>query len=71
MRPLAVWAIEWALHLPEPSQLEVTPEVNEENLARYQLEFSKVARLLKLPEEVASTGLVQVLYDKTCRKIWN
>ncbi|XP_021727394.1 non-lysosomal glucosylceramidase-like isoform X2 [Chenopodium quinoa] len=71
MRPLAIWAIQWALCRPEPSESETQPEVNEEYLARCHLGFSKVARLLKLPEEVASTGLVQVLYDKTCRKMWN
>ncbi|XP_021719144.1 non-lysosomal glucosylceramidase-like isoform X1 [Chenopodium quinoa] len=71
MRPLAIWAIQWALSRPEPSESETQPEVNEEYLARCHLGFSKVARLLKLPEEVASTGLVQVLYDKTCRKMWN
>ncbi|KMT07918.1 hypothetical protein BVRB_6g145220 isoform A [Beta vulgaris subsp. vulgaris] len=71
MRPLAIWAIQWALSRPKPSELEVRPEVNEDSVARYHLGFSKVARLLKLPKEEAATGLVQVLYDKTCRRMWN
>lgn len=72
MRPLAIWAIQWALSRPKTSEVEeIRAEVPEESLARYELGFSEVARLLKLPDEEVSTGLVQVLYDKTCRRMWN
>ncbi|KAL2939448.1 Non-lysosomal glucosylceramidase [Bienertia sinuspersici] len=70
MRPLAIWAIQWALSHPKPAEPEVTPELTEDSLARHHMGFSKVACLLKLPEEEASTGIVQVLYDKTCRRMW-
>ncbi|XP_074294419.1 uncharacterized protein LOC141622273 [Silene latifolia] len=70
MRPLAIWAMQWALSRPKPSKLETRSEVNEDSVARDHMGFSKVASLLKLPEEEPSTGLVQGLYDKTCRRLW-
>ncbi|CAO2829899.1 unnamed protein product [Amaranthus hypochondriacus] len=71
MRPLAIWAMQWALSKPKPAELEIRPEVKEESLAKYHLGFSKVASLLKLPKEEDSPGLVNVIYDKTCRRMWN
>uniref|UniRef100_A0A7C8YF67 Glycosyl-hydrolase family 116 catalytic region domain-containing protein n=1 Tax=Opuntia streptacantha TaxID=393608 RepID=A0A7C8YF67_OPUST len=69
MRPLAIWAMQWALSQPKPSLSEERPEVKEDSLGKQHAGFLKVARLLKLPEEEAS-GLVQVLYDYTCRRMW-
>lgn len=69
MRPLAIWGIQWALSQPKPSLSEERPEVKEDSLDKQHAGFLKVARLLTLPEEEAS-GLVQVLYDYTCRRMW-
>ena len=71
MRPLAIWAMQWALSKPKPAELEIRPEVKEESLAKYHLGYSKVASLLELPKEEDSPGLVNVIYDKTCRRMWN
>ncbi|KAJ8436166.1 LOW QUALITY PROTEIN: hypothetical protein Cgig2_002737 [Carnegiea gigantea] len=69
MRPLAIWGIQWALSQPKPSLSEERPEVKEDSLDKQHAGFLKVARLLTSPEEEAS-GLVQFLYDYTCRRMW-
>ncbi|MCL7027721.1 hypothetical protein MKW94_016921 [Papaver nudicaule] len=74
MRPLAIWAMQWALSPPklfkevenigEESELEQDLSLlftNQEGLAR-------VAKLLKLPEEKDTRGYIQVLYDNICRR---
>ncbi|GAB4849166.1 hypothetical protein Ancab_003976 [Ancistrocladus abbreviatus] len=71
MRPLAIWAMQWALSQPKPSrQAEVIPEVKEESLLRHHMGFSRVARLLKWSEEEAPRSVVQVLYEYTCKRMW-
>ncbi|KAH9750589.1 non-lysosomal glucosylceramidase [Citrus sinensis] len=72
MRPLAIWAMQWALTRPKPKTLEkqMKPEVTEESLLRYHAGFSKVARLLKLPEEQGAKSLLQSLFDHTCRRMF-
>ncbi|GAB4849167.1 hypothetical protein Ancab_003977 [Ancistrocladus abbreviatus] len=71
MRPLAIWAMQWALSRPKPSQqVEGRPEVKEESLLRHHMGFSKVARLLKRSEEEAPRSVLQMLYDCTCRRMW-
>lgn len=72
MRPLAIWAMQWALTRPKPKTLEkwTKPEVTDESLLRYHAGFSKVARLLKLPEEQGAKSLLQSLFDHTCRRMF-
>ncbi|XP_059653644.1 uncharacterized protein LOC132300536 isoform X1 [Cornus florida] len=69
MRPLAIWAMQWALTQPKPCEQETKPEVKEDSLFRHHAGFSRVAHLLKLPEEEASRSLLQVLYDYTCKRV--
>lgn len=70
MRPLAIWAMQWALTRPKLFKLEMKCEDIEEDYlyARQHAGFSKVANLLKLPKEEAK-GLVQILYEFTCRRL--
>ncbi|KAM7251478.1 hypothetical protein ACFE04_023361 [Oxalis oulophora] len=69
MRPLAIWAIQWALSKPEvPKQEETKPEIDEASLAIHSAGFSKVARLLKLPPMRDSRGLLQTLFEYTCKR---
>ncbi|CAM8975329.1 unnamed protein product [Rhodiola kirilowii] len=72
MRPLAIWAMQWALtHPTKPlsEKHETKPEVNSECLLKHQASFSRVARLLKLPEEGDSRGIVQTAFDYACKKL--
>ncbi|KAK4766371.1 hypothetical protein SAY87_008013 [Trapa incisa] len=70
MRPLAIWAMQWALSRPTTLEQEIVPEVSQENLLRHHAAFSKVARLLKLPEEDAAKSLLQSMFDYTCKRMW-
>ncbi|OWM79312.1 hypothetical protein CDL15_Pgr003485 [Punica granatum] len=70
MRPLAIWAMQWALTRPKTPE-EPEPGVSEENLLRHHAGFSKVARLLKLPREEAAKGLLQTMFDYTCKRMWS
>ncbi|XP_059447345.1 uncharacterized protein LOC132178805 isoform X2 [Corylus avellana] len=69
MRPLAIWAMQWALTRTNIFEPEIKPEVKEDSLFRQHSGFSKVSRLLKLPEEATSRSLLQVAYDYTKKKI--
>lgn len=70
MRPLAIWAMQWALSQQNVSKPEKKLEEKEESMFRQHAGFSKVAHLLKLPDEKASRSLLQVVYDYTCKRIW-
>ncbi|KAK9286160.1 hypothetical protein L1049_014542 [Liquidambar formosana] len=61
MRPLAIWAMQWALSRPTVVEPEMNLEVKDETFFRHQAGFSKVAHLLKLPEEEASRTVLQVV----------
>ncbi|PON68328.1 Beta-glucosidase GBA2-type [Parasponia andersonii] len=70
MRPLAIWAMQWALSRPKLFKPEMKCEdIEEDHLyAKQHASFSKVASLLKLPEEEAK-GIIQILYECTCRRL--
>lgn len=72
MRPLAIWAMQWALtRPPKLSQQEVTEmEVDDISLLKHHAGFSRVASLLKLPKEEAPKSILQVFYDHTCKRMW-
>ena len=57
MRPMAIWAMQWALRRLKPSKNEMKPEANEESLYRYHVGFCKAACLLKVPDDKAHKGL--------------
>ncbi|XP_057976381.1 uncharacterized protein LOC131163709 isoform X2 [Malania oleifera] len=69
MRPLAIWAMQWALSPPKLYKQELKMEGKEDIFSRHHAGFAKVAHLLKLPEEVASKNLLQIIYDCTCRRL--
>ncbi|CAK9147309.1 unnamed protein product [Ilex paraguariensis] len=69
MRPLAIWAMQWAFSQPQISRHEMEPEVKEDSLFRQHVGFSRVARLLKLPAEEGSRSLLQNIYSYTCKKM--
>ena len=71
MRPLAIWAMQWALSRAKHPPHEIKFDIKEEDaLSRYHAGFSKVAQLLKVKEEAASRSLFQVIYDYTCKRVW-
>ncbi|KAM7470275.1 hypothetical protein LguiA_008458 [Lonicera macranthoides] len=69
MRPLAIWAMQWALSHPKPPKQETKPEIKEESVLMQHTGFKRVARLLKMPEEEGSRSLFQVIFDYTCRRM--
>ncbi|XP_041011954.1 non-lysosomal glucosylceramidase isoform X1 [Juglans microcarpa x Juglans regia] len=70
MRPLAIWAMQWALTRPTTMEPEMKAEVKEDSLFRAHSGFSKVSRLLKLPEErTRRRSLVQAVYEYTRKRI--
>ncbi|XP_072974444.1 uncharacterized protein [Typha angustifolia] len=68
MRPLAIWAMQWALSPPELFKDLRTDADKDSPL--YQAEFSKVASLLKLPEKKISKSILGVVVDIARQKIW-
>ena len=69
MRPLAIWAMQWALSRPKTLKPELKPETKDDSLFRHHTGFMRVARLLKLPEEEGSSSYFQVVYQYACKKI--
>ncbi|KAJ7967972.1 Non-lysosomal glucosylceramidase [Quillaja saponaria] len=69
MRPLAIWAMQWALSRPKYTEHQKEPDVKVDTLFRYHAGFLKVARLLKLPDEEAPKSLLQIVYDYTCKRM--
>lgn len=69
MRPLAIWAMQWALTRPKVPNQEPRLEPSAESILVAHAGFSKVARLLKLPAEQKSRGLLQAVFDYTCRRM--
>ncbi|XP_057415417.1 uncharacterized protein LOC130710235 isoform X2 [Lotus japonicus] len=70
MRPLAIWAMQWALSRAKHTQNESKSDIKEDdNLSKYHAGFLKVAHLLKVKEEKASRSLFQVIYDFTCKRM--
>ncbi|KAK8260754.1 hypothetical protein V6Z12_D13G139800 [Gossypium hirsutum] len=73
MRPLAIWAMQWALTNPKLSTEETKHPYGEIDECLYQkqhLAFSKVAHLLKLPnKEETSKTFLQSLVQFICRRL--
>lgn len=69
MRPLAIWAMQWALSLPEIARdkAEGGSTRDEAPPPLQSLSFKRVASLLKLPEE-PSASVLQIIIDLTCRR---
>ncbi|XAR56279.1 Glucosylceramidase [Bertholletia excelsa] len=63
MRPLAIWAIQWALLQPKHLKHESKPEITEAVLHRHHAQFTRIARSLKLPKEQGSISIIQTVYE--------
>lgn len=69
MRPLAIWAMQWALSPPKLHKEEL--EADWKGKAQIpHLEFSQIASLLKLPEEKESKSIVRVIFEIAREKLW-
>ncbi|XP_048331813.2 uncharacterized protein LOC107421441 isoform X1 [Ziziphus jujuba] len=69
MRPLAIWAMQWALSSPKPLKTQTKLEPMEAHLYSTQhARFSNVASVLKLPKEEDDKSFLQIVYDFTCRR---
>ncbi|KAJ6704603.1 BILE ACID BETA-GLUCOSIDASE-RELATED [Salix viminalis] len=68
MRPLAIWAMQWALSTPNlhHHQQEMKLQVKEDSA--HHAGFAKVARFLRLPEAESSKSYFQSLFDYTTSK---
>nr|XP_043621004.1 non-lysosomal glucosylceramidase-like isoform X1 [Erigeron canadensis]XP_043621005.1 non-lysosomal glucosylceramidase-like isoform X1 [Erigeron canadensis] len=69
MRPLAIWAMQWALTQPKTPDQKPKTEAKPESLARQHAGYTRVAHLLKLPKERDSRSILQSIFDYTCRKM--
>ncbi|KAF0900627.1 hypothetical protein E2562_033143 [Oryza meyeriana var. granulata] len=66
MRPLGVWAMQWALSPPElhkELRLAAAAAASPEDAALGQEKFDKVASMLRLPEQQQHKGILRALYD--------
>ncbi|XP_068647512.1 uncharacterized protein [Aristolochia californica] len=68
MRPLAIWAMQWALSPPKLFKEERALNSKESSHLNNLAGFTKVAQLLKLPKDSASTSVFQMIYDFMCRR---
>ncbi|KAG6508070.1 non-lysosomal glucosylceramidase-like isoform X1 [Zingiber officinale] len=69
MRPLAIWAMQWALSRPKLHFREAEAGTRGEAQLKHHVSFSKVAKLLKLPEEETSKSILRVIYEITCSRM--
>jgi non-lysosomal glucosylceramidase len=62
MRPLAIWAIQWALSNPK---LHNTPQTDipQGSFPKTQISYARIAKLLQLPEDESSKSFVRVVYE--------
>ncbi|KAF5177277.1 Non-lysosomal glucosylceramidase [Thalictrum thalictroides] len=68
MRPLAIWAMQWALSPPKLSREEMSSDLHNTSPFINNPGFSKVVQLLQLPNET-SRSLLRVMYEFTCNKL--
>lgn len=70
MRPLAIWAMQWALSKPKDFKEEMHHKgIEDESYLKQHAGFSKVAHLLRLPEEEAPKSFFQAVYEFTCKRM--
>ncbi|PKA57172.1 hypothetical protein AXF42_Ash002476 [Apostasia shenzhenica] len=69
MRPLAIWAMQWALSPPKLYKDLYINAAGEDDLMKHQMSFSKVAKLLRLPCEDPSKSLLRVIYEIACSRL--
>nr|GMD70815.1 non-lysosomal glucosylceramidase-like isoform X1 [Ipomoea batatas] len=70
MRPLAIWAMQWALTKPKQQNKEMSYNVVENSgYLKQQAGFEEIARALRLPNEEPSKSYLQLLHELLCRKL--
>lgn len=69
MRPLGIWAMQWALTQPKLPEHEMKVEAGEASFLKEHVGYTRVSRLLKLPVEKDSRSLFQVVFDFTCKRM--
>ncbi|CAI0437764.1 unnamed protein product [Linum tenue] len=70
MRPLAIWAMQWALTRPKLNPVETRAPVNMQDFPFAEdAGFAKVARFLKLPDSHQPKSLFQTVYDYASKKM--
>ncbi|KAM7473047.1 hypothetical protein LguiA_011230 [Lonicera macranthoides] len=75
MRPLAIWAMQWALSKPKLSNKEgeeskkLGASENTSYLTGEHAGFAKVAHLLKLPKAEPPKSFPQLLHEFICRRL--
>ncbi|XP_023730673.1 uncharacterized protein LOC111878398 [Lactuca sativa] len=68
MRPLAIWAMQWALTQPKGPNQETKPDVKPESLLRQHAGYTEVACVLKLPKEQDTRSILQKMFDYACKR---
>ncbi|MCL7033877.1 hypothetical protein MKW94_008196 [Papaver nudicaule] len=75
MRPLAIWAMQWALSRPKlfkkKNNTEDLPKGADHRLhfsSSHNDGFERVAKLLKLPDEKDSRSYFQIIFDSICKR---
>ncbi|KAJ4838985.1 hypothetical protein Tsubulata_017390 [Turnera subulata] len=69
MRPLGIWAMQWALSRPKLHKQDRELDAEETSLPLQQhAGFAKVARFLKLPEDEGSKSYLQLLFEYGSKK---
>lgn len=67
MRPLAIWAMQWALSPPKLHKEQETDITENDAASQQNSSFSKVANFLQLPEDT-SKSFIHVVYEITCNR---
>jgi non-lysosomal glucosylceramidase len=62
MRPLAIWAMQWALSNPK---LHNTPQadISQDSFPKNQFAYARITKLLQLPEDESSKSFLRVVYE--------
>ncbi|KAL3538486.1 hypothetical protein ACH5RR_001852 [Cinchona calisaya] len=72
MRPLGIWAMQWALtQKPRLPKQQSKQEINEASLFSEHAGFTRVARILKVAEEQDNRSLLQIIFDYTCKRMFS
>lgn len=61
--------MQWAFS-EKVSVIEELKELDSDAILRHHAKFSKVARLLKLPEDGTSSSVLQTVYDYTLKRFF-
>ncbi|KAK8971309.1 hypothetical protein KSP40_PGU005733 [Platanthera guangdongensis] len=70
MRPLAIWAMQWALSPPNLQKDLDNYSVGGDALTTQQMSFAKAAKLLRLAPQDASKSVLRVIYEIVCSRMW-